>query len=93
MSKAKRTGKIFIDHFRNERGSTAIAPYSPRARPGGPVAWPVDWAGLQDAKAANMMSIRDAAAAIEAGENGWSGYEKIRQTLKPAVLKTLDVGF
>ena len=34
MSKAKRTGKIFIDYFRNHRGSTAIAAYSTRARSG-----------------------------------------------------------
>ncbi len=32
MSKAKRRGKIFVDYLRNQRGSTAIAPYSdPRA--------------------------------------------------------------
>lgn len=42
MSKAERTGRIFIDHFRNERGATAIAPFSPRAREGAPLAWPVD---------------------------------------------------
>src|SRR3546814_10184464 len=32
MSKAKRKGKIFIDYLRNQRGSTAIMPYSARAR-------------------------------------------------------------
>src|SRR5262249_56262411 len=31
MSKAKRTGKIFIDYLRNMRGATAISPYSTRA--------------------------------------------------------------
>ena len=32
MSKAKRKGKIFIDWLRNQRGSTAVLPYSARAR-------------------------------------------------------------
>lgn len=47
MSKAKRKNKIFIDWLRNERGATAIAPYSLRARPGAPVAVPVDWNDLK----------------------------------------------
>ncbi len=36
MSKARRKGRIFIDWLRNERGSTAIAPYSVRAAPARP---------------------------------------------------------
>ena len=32
MSKAKRTGKIFLDYLRNQQNATAIAPYSTRAR-------------------------------------------------------------
>ncbi len=30
MSKAKRKGKIFIDWLRNQRGATAVVPYSAR---------------------------------------------------------------
>ncbi len=94
MSKARRTKKIFIDHFRNEMGSTAVAPYSPRARPGAPVAWPLDWTGLNKTEAANAISVRDAAAAIASGEaSGWAGHPKIKQQLKPAVLRALGLDF
>lgn len=47
MSKKKREGKIFIDYLRNGRGSTAIAPYSTRARPGALIATPLSWAELE----------------------------------------------
>src|SRR3546814_17105306 len=46
MSKAKRKGKIFIDWLRNQRGSTALMPYSARARQGAPVATPTGWEAL-----------------------------------------------
>jgi bifunctional non-homologous end joining protein LigD len=47
MTKAARTGKIYLDYLRNERGSTAVAPYSPRARAGLPVAIPLSWNELK----------------------------------------------
>jgi len=40
---AKRLGRLFIDYLRNGRGTTAIGAYSPRARPGFPIAAPVTW--------------------------------------------------
>jgi bifunctional non-homologous end joining protein LigD len=43
MSKAKRDGKVFVDHFRNGRGATSVASYSLRARAGAPVALPIAW--------------------------------------------------
>ena len=43
MSKAKRGGKVFVDHFRNGRGATSVTSYSLRARPGAPVALPISW--------------------------------------------------
>jgi bifunctional non-homologous end joining protein LigD len=60
MSKAKRKGRIFIDWLRNQRGSTAILPYSARARPGAPVAVPTDWAELNDLANAHPFTIGDA---------------------------------
>ncbi|MHA6333827.1 DNA ligase D [Qipengyuania sp. CAU 1752] len=59
MSKAKRKGKIFIDWLRNQRGSTAVLPYSARARSGAPVAAPIAWNELKTIDAASVYSIND----------------------------------
>jgi bifunctional non-homologous end joining protein LigD len=59
MSKAKRKDRIFIDWLRNQRGSTAILPYSARARAGAPVAIPVDWNELNDLQDAHPFDIGD----------------------------------
>jgi len=91
MTKAKRKGKIFIDHFRNDVTATAIAPYSPRARNGAAVAWPVTWAALGGIEAANGISIAKAEAALAAGENGWAEYAKVKQQLSAATLRALQV--
>jgi bifunctional non-homologous end joining protein LigD len=91
MTKAKRAGKIFIDHFRNDFGSTAIAPYSPRARESAAVAWPVAWAALDGFGGADEMTMEKAAAALAKGENGWVGYGKIKQKLSHGALKALGV--
>lgn len=44
MRKTKRTTKIFIDYLRNGFTATGVTPYSLRARPGAPVATPLEWA-------------------------------------------------
>ncbi|AZI36313.1 putative DNA ligase [Caenibius tardaugens NBRC 16725] len=75
MSKAKRKGRIFIDWLRNQRGGTAILPYSARARTGAPIAVPVGWDELKDIETANSFSIRDAADLLERSRSkplrGW----------------------
>jgi bifunctional non-homologous end joining protein LigD len=46
-SLAKRPGRLFIDYLRNGRGTTAIGTYSPRVRPGFPIAAPVSWKAVE----------------------------------------------
>ena len=86
MSKAKRKGKIFIDWLRNDRGATAIAPYSTRARAGGPVATPVGWDELEDLDAANTFHIADIVERIDAGTDPWAEIGKISQSLTKKIL-------
>ncbi|MHA4835077.1 DNA ligase D [Sphingopyxis sp. MSC1_008] len=65
MSKAKRKGKIFIDYLRNQRGSTAVMPYSARAREQAPVAVPIGWDALADVEKAGHWTIKDADELLE----------------------------
>jgi len=60
LAKAKRTGKIFIDYLRNQRGATAVMPYSARSRPFAPIAVPLTWEELRDLDSPNHWHIGDA---------------------------------
>ncbi|MBK9307911.1 MAG: DNA ligase D [Nitrospira sp.] len=59
MSKKRRSGKIFVDFFRNDFSSTAIAPFSLRARDGAPVAWPITWKDLKNYKKASVIQLNN----------------------------------
>lgn len=78
MSKARRKGRIFIDWLRNQRGSTAVLPYSARARAGAPVAVPIAWDELDEMKNAHPFSIGGAGKLIEraATLHGWGFAEQ-----------------
>lgn len=65
MSKTMRKGRIFIDWLRNERGATAIAPYSLRARPGAAVAVPVTWNELSELDRPDGFHVEDMRKRLE----------------------------
>jgi bifunctional non-homologous end joining protein LigD len=56
-AKDQRSGRLFIDYLRNGRGTTAVGTYSPRARPGIPVAAPVSWKQVEDGIRPNIFTL------------------------------------
>ncbi|RIJ20493.1 DNA ligase D [Henriciella barbarensis] len=89
-SKAKRKGRIFIDWLRNERGATAVCPYSLRARPGAPVATPVRWdelSGISSGHDYTLSNIRRRLSSLNS--DPWEGYDDVRQSISKSVLSVL----
>jgi bifunctional non-homologous end joining protein LigD len=82
IRKNQRKGRIFLDWLRNQRGATAVMPYSARAREGAPVAAPVSWEELDGIDGANRFTIRDAALLLErAAGKGLKGWGQSKQAL------------
>jgi bifunctional non-homologous end joining protein LigD len=85
IRKVQRKGRIFLDWLRNQRGATAVLPYSARAREGAPVAAPVAWEELDQYKGGNAFSIRDADQLIDrASSKLLAGWGQAKQALPKA---------
>ncbi len=69
FTKADRGGKVFLDATR-AGGGTVVAAYSPRARPGTPVSFPVGWEQLADVRPADF-TVRTAAGLL-GGRDAWA---------------------
>ncbi|MBR0557951.1 DNA ligase D [Ciceribacter sp. L1K23] len=75
VSKAKRNGRILIDYLRNGRGSTAVAPYSTRARPGAPVSTPLAWDELTPDIGPAHFTVDNLPARLDAQESDpWADF-------------------
>lgn len=84
ISKAERTGRIFIDYLRNDPTSTAVGPYSTRARPGAPVAFPINWDDADDTLDPSIYSLETVPAkAAERQLDPWREILHLRQGLPP----------
>ena len=85
IRKNQRKGRIFLDWLRNQRGATAIMPYSARAREGAPVSAPIAWEELGELEKSAPFSIRDADLLLErAVSKALAGWGEAKQKLPEA---------
>jgi bifunctional non-homologous end joining protein LigD len=85
IRKVQRQGRIFLDWLRNQRGATAVMPYSARAREGAPVSAPVAWEELDQYESGHHFSIRDADELLDrASSKLLAGWGKAKQALPDA---------
>ncbi len=75
ISKAKRHGKILIDYLRNQRGATAVAAYSTRARPGAAVSAPLRWDELDASIGSAWFTVQNMPTRLATLTNDpWDGF-------------------
>ncbi len=69
-----RGRRIYLDVNRINYAQHAVAPYAVRPRPGAPVAMPIAWEELSDAKLKpDRWTIRTAAARLRSQGDAWQG--------------------
>jgi bifunctional non-homologous end joining protein LigD len=84
--KAKRGARVFLDTNRNAYGQHSVAPYTIRARPGAPVATPLDWDELgrvepQTYTLANIMRR------LAQKDDPWAGLSESAGSLEDAAAR------
>ena len=84
MSKKERSGRIFLDYLRNDRMATAVAPLSPRGRPGAPVSMPLTWSQVKKGLSPSKYTIRTVPALIPK-LTAWADYREGERSLAEAI--------
>lgn len=80
--KDKRDGRIYLDVMRNAYAQTAVAPYSVRARPGAPVATPLEWDELGNrGMRADRFTIRDVPTRLTGQRDPWTDMARHSRSL------------
>jgi bifunctional non-homologous end joining protein LigD len=82
LPKAQRKGRIFVDYLRNQRGATAVMPYSVRAREQAPVAAPITWKEMETIDTPAHFHVGDQKELLKrAGSKALSGWGRADQAL------------
>ena len=86
MTKSARAGKIYLDYLRNERGATAVAPFSPRARAGCAVSMPLAWSELNTPQRPVFRVAEFADWQSRLKKDPWKAMGTTQQTITAAIL-------
>ncbi|CAH2894321.1 MAG: ATP-dependent DNA ligase (EC clustered with Ku protein, LigD [uncultured Paraburkholderia sp.] len=91
MGAQNRKQKIFVDYLRNNRGSSTVAAFSARARPGLGVSVPLAWdevASTTGGDQWNIGNLHERLAKLKS--DPWADYSKTRQRITAAMRKRLN---
>ncbi len=83
LAKNARGEKIFLDYLRNDRFASSVAPWSPRAREGAPVAMPLDWSKVKPGLDPMQFTLGNMQIWLKAADS-WKGLDKSARSLEAA---------
>jgi bifunctional non-homologous end joining protein LigD len=86
MSKKLRVGRIFLDYLRNDRMSTAVAPFSPRMRELPTVSMPIQWSQVKSGLDPTRYTLRTVPA-LQKKSTAWQDYCEAEVPLDAAIRK------